>query len=124
MLRISFTSRTVVCWLIGDAFLKAISKKELYIVKTKTGYEVRRVSDQQPVLFTKKYSLEELKGAITNPDLGWRYCKTNPQKTDANKSPMFDENGQPVYDTSVVLCALVSPNEDFELLSGPGPLEV
>lgn len=112
MLKINSTKREIVCWLIGNLLLKAIADGKLYIVKTPSGAEIRKVEDQQPVLFTKKHSAEDLEAAITNPSLGWRYCEAHPQNEDGT------------YNTTVKLCALVAPNEGFKLLSGPGPLEV
>lgn len=113
MLKFNATKRDIVCWLIGGSLLPAISKGELYIVKTASGAEVRRVSDQQPILYTGKYSIEELETAITNPNLGWRYCEASPE----------DKEAAGTYKTDVKLCVLVAPNEGFKLLGGPGPID-
>lgn len=110
MLKVNSSKREIVCWLIGSLLLRAISEGKLYICSTPNGVEIRDVQSQQPVLYSSKYTAEEMVAAVTDPSLGWRYCECHPKKEDGT------------YDTSVKICALVAPKEGFKLLSGPGPL--
>lgn len=101
-----FTKRTIVCPLLhtDEVLIASLKQPGVYSARTKNGWELRS-ANSQPLLATYSKSIEELKKAISQPELGYRYCNCHPKNADNSAN------------TNVVLRVIVAPNEGFELIA-------